>query len=127
MNYPGLLNHLLRICAVLCIYLCVGQQAARAQQAPATSLTLRIDDLSNDERDALNQQLMQRGDARIAFACVPAGIVVLQATDASRSMDSLRLRALPGLLTSVAPGRIHEEPVSINEAELICENARNNR
>lgn len=127
MNYLNLDKSLLRICAVLCLFFLLGGFAAKAQQAAPTSITLRIDGLSTDERDALNQQLTQRGEARIAFACVPAGIIVLQATDAGRSTDSLRLRALPGLLTSVAPGRIHEEPSTLVEAEQLCENARNTR
>ncbi|MFZ1688779.1 MAG: hypothetical protein WAU70_15230 [Flavobacteriales bacterium] len=127
MNYLNLDKTLLRTCAFLCLLFLLGGFAANAQTAAPTSITLRIDGLSNDERDALNQQLVQRGDARIAFACIPAGIIVLQATDADRSTDSLRLRALPGLLASVAPGRIHEEPGTVNEAELICANARNNR
>ena len=127
MNYPALTKHLLRLCAILCLCFGMGGNMVSAQQAAPTSITLRIDGLSTDERDALNRQLIQRGDARIAFACVPAGIIVLQATDAGRSEDSLRLRALPGLLTSVAPGRIHEEPSTLTEAESICANARNNR
>ena len=125
MNYLNLDKYLLRALALLCILVGIGGAKATAQQAAPTSITLHIDGLSTEARDGLNQQLISRGDARIAFACVPAGIIVLQATDASRSADSLRLRALPGLLTSVAPHRIQEQAVSLTEAEQMCDNVRN--
>lgn len=125
MNYPNLDKYLLRAVLFLFVLIRMGGIDASAQQAAATSITLHIDGLSTEERDGLNQQLISRGDARIAFACVPAGIIVLQATDASRSADSLRLRALPGLLTSVAPHRIQEQAVSLTEAEQMCDNVRN--
>ncbi len=125
MNYLNLDQYLLRALVFLCICIGIGGFKATAQQAAPTSITLHIDGLSTEERDALNQQLVSRGDARIAFACVPAGIIVLESINGARSADSLRLRALPGLLTSVAPQRIQEQAVSLTEAEQLCENVRN--
>lgn len=97
-------------------------------QGPAnSSITLKIKDLSSEERDALVRQLEKGGEARVAFACVPAGILVLEATTQGRTVDSLRLRAMPGLLASVAPARITEEHIALNEAEQRCSNARASR
>lgn len=97
-------------------------------QGPApSSITLQIKDLSTEERDALVRQLEKGGEARVAFACVPAGILVLEATAQGRTVDSLRLRAMPGLLASVSPARITEEHIALNEAEQRCSNARASR
>lgn len=99
----------------------------RAHAQDATRIALRIDGLTCDERDALNRAFAQTGQAHIAFACVPAGVVILEpalGVDAERSADSLRLHALPTLLRTVAPGRIAEDHMTQEQAEELCAQAR---
>lgn len=87
-------------------------------------VAFHITDLTSEERDALARALGQRGDARLAFACVPAGILIIESTEEGRSADSLRLRALPGLLAHVQPSRIQEEHLTLAHAESLCADSR---
>lgn len=110
----------------ICIAAAVG---ARAQSAGATSavprIALRVADLTEEERDAFSRDLHEQGDARIVFACVPAGVLVLEGTESGRSVDNLRLHALPGLLRNVAADRITEDQLTLRNAEDLCAEARN--
>jgi hypothetical protein len=115
----------LRTLAILCLLTAFAVNKAMAQDAVNTTITLRIDGFTSEERDAVNEQLTKRGDARIAFACVPAGIMVIESTQAGRNADSLRLKALPGLLARLAPDRIAEDKMSLQQAEQLCDTARN--
>ncbi len=114
---------------IVIIYLTFSQ-LSKAQTPPqgasdnGPKVAFRITDLTNEERDALARALVQRGDARLAFACVPAGILIIEATEAGRTSDSLRLRALPGLLAHVQPSRIQEEHLTLANAESLCADSR---
>ncbi len=103
----------------------LSAQTPNADPATGTRIALRITDLTNEERDAVNRQLTDSGNAHIAFACVPAGLIIIEATDATRNMDSLRLRTMPGLLRSVAPARISEDHLTLQRAEELCAEMRN--
>ena len=102
---------------------------AHAQSAEASSavprIALRITDLTEEERDAFTRDLHEQGNARIVFACVPAGVLVIEGTESGRSADNLRLHALPGLLRNVAADRITEDQLTLRNAEDLCAEARN--
>ena len=83
-------------------------------------IALRIADLTPAERDALSREFADNGHARIVFACVPAGLIILEATDETRSTESLRLHAMPDLLRRVSPTRITEDHLTLQGAEDLC-------
>ncbi len=113
-----------RTCLLAGLLACASAEHACAQSSTDQCIALRIADLTSAERDALSIALTEHGDARIAFACVPAGLIILESTDATRSADSLRLHAMPGLLRSVAPSRISEDHLTLQHAEELCANER---
>ena len=95
-----------------------------AQSTSEHRIALHITGFTSDERDGLSRELAKNGSARIAFACVPAGIIILEPLQQDLNIDSLRLRAMPGLLRSVAPSRISEDHITMERAEELCSNQR---
>src|SRR6185295_15235398 len=96
-----------------------------AQNTPASSsaLVLHVDGLTSGTRDAIVQDLTHDGEFRVSYACVPAGLIILESVDPERSTDSLRLRALPRLLRNVEPARIREDHLTLEMAEERCAQA----
>lgn len=122
----------IRLTRIICLAVCIIWAARLlAQAGPEASgtddqrISLRIAGLTSEERDALTRELDGVPGARIAFACVPAGLIVLESTESGRNADTLRLRAMPGLLRNVAPSRISEDHISLRSAEELCAEARN--
>ncbi len=96
------------------------------QAQTAHRVALRVDGLTSEERDQLSTDLSQRGDLRISFACVPAGILILEPVSPDRSADSVRAMAAAALIRRLPAQRRNEVALSLNEAEELCSAARNN-
>lgn len=88
-------------------------------------VALRVDGLTSEERDQLSADLVQRGDLRISFACVPAGILILEPVSPDRSADSVRAMAATALIHRLPAQRRSEVALSLSEAEELCSEARN--
>jgi hypothetical protein len=98
---------------------------AQDHSTTSSALVLHVDGLTSGTRDAIVQDLTHDGEFRVSYACVPAGLIILEAVDPDRSTDSVRLRALPRLLRNVEPTRIREDHLTLEMAEERCAEARN--
>lgn len=87
-------------------------------------VALRVDGLTSAERDLLTADLGLEGELRISFACVPAGILIIEPTQADRSADSVRAMAASALIRRLPAQRRSEVALSLNEAEELCSEAR---
>ena len=96
----------------------------RAQSTNHATLAVHIADLTSDERDAVAQALEASGEARMVFACVPAGVMVF-APKAGRSTHTLRSQSLAALHARMPQQRIQETTLSLADAEAACDEARN--
>lgn len=85
---------------------------------------IRIAALSSAERDALVQQLADDDELYVAFACVPAGILVIGSRTGATTRATLRTQAVSALQPVLAAARIGEEDLTLQAAEAACENAR---
>ena len=94
-------------------------------QVTAPRVALRVTGLTSEERDLLSTDLGQRGDLRISFACVPAGILILEPVSPDRSADSVRAMAAAALIHRLPVQRRSEVALSLTEAEELCSAARN--
>ena len=118
----SLVSRTLLCCAFLA---CWGLQHGRAQSTAPQRVALRVANLTSEERDDLSNDLQKRGDLRISFACVPAGILILESLNPERPADSLRAMALSALITRLPAQRRTEVALSLSEAEDLCAAARN--
>ncbi len=94
-------------------------------QTASGRVALRVNGLTNEERDLLSNDLQEHGDLRISFACVPAGVLILEPVNQDRSADSVRALAATALIRRLPPSRRTEVPLSLSEAEALCSEARN--
>ena len=114
-------NALLFRCALWILGIIPCCSYAQAQQPER--LTLQLEGLTSDHRDAMARDLATSGEARIAFACVPAGIIVLEgAGGTSRSRLEERGRELVTGQSLVL--RRSEPQGSIAQAEVACAQVR---
>jgi hypothetical protein len=98
---------------------------ARAQATQPDRLILHIADLTTAESDALTKEFEQRGNAHVAFACLPTGMLVLEPAEAGQSPAALRLHTMPALLKTIAPNRISVTHFSEQKAQELCALAQN--
>jgi hypothetical protein len=103
----------------------LGILQSHAQSSAPNRVALRVADLTSEERDSLSRDLESRGDLRISFACVPAGILILEPVDSSRSAASVRAIAFSALIARLPAPRRTELTLSTSEAEELCAAARN--
>lgn len=108
----------------LSIFLLTSAIGSQAQSNPATILALRVDGLTAQERDALAQDLQNGTGVKLAYACVPAGLLVLAPVDPQSGIDP-RGAAAASLARTVTSARIHEETLTQQQVEARCANARN--
>jgi hypothetical protein len=94
-------------------------------QSAAPVWGVHVSGLTAEERDALNLDLQASGGARLVYACVPAGILVLEDADATRSAAETRAVLMSRIAAVVPQGRITEEGLTQRTAEERCSNARN--
>jgi len=95
-------------------------------QAPPQrhSTVLQIQGLTSTMRDGLSQDLRRDGHFRIAFACVPAGILVLEPIGTDRR-QSAETAVLPLVQQRIAPSAIRTTTMDRTAAEAQCAQARN--
>lgn len=105
--------------AILC---CLTRTHA---QTETPRIALHVSNLTSDERDALNHDLNDRGDLRIVFACVPAGILILEPVNGERRADQVRTLAAAALNARIPTQRRSEATMSLEEAESRCSTVRN--
>jgi hypothetical protein len=97
-----------------------------AQQAGANvdRLTIHVDGLSSEQRDAIANEFAQTGEFHISYACVPAGILVIEPSMQGSGISNgsqartVVLSHVSGLTTTVLDR-------SAAEVEALCMNARN--
>jgi len=96
-------------------------------QRPVTTperVTMRVEGLTSETRDALTRELALTGEATVAFACVPAGILVLEARQGqSRSQLEDRSRSL--ITARSAHANVRKMDQTLAQAEAACAQARN--
>lgn len=99
---------------------------SHAQQPDAgrARLTLQVDGLTSETRDALSHALERSGEARIAFACVPAGILVIEARQ-GQSKAQLETRSRDLLTQRSTALRSRSIEHTLAQAEAACAQARN--
>lgn len=99
--------------------------ALNAQHAPVSEhLTFVVEGLSTDQRDALVRDAGRTDQLRVVFACVPAGILVVESRNGtSRAQAELQTRAL--LAERSTAVRMRRTEQTLAQAEVACEQARN--
>lgn len=117
---------LFRTAITLALAILLGTAGLQAQSAsPETGrFAVRVSGLTSATRDAVARDLMAQGQARVVFACVPAGILVFESLNGS-DHQHMRQAALPMLQQRAANATITEIPMSLREAEAECTEARN--
>jgi hypothetical protein len=121
MNTEDLLRRALSIAALAF----ATMQTASAQspiqaQAP---MILQVEGLTASKRDLIKQEIETQGDLRMRYACVPAGILILEAVP-GRSVGDLRAQVAPIIRRHVTPGRSTELTITIQQAEDRCAQVR---
>jgi hypothetical protein len=87
-------------------------------------MTFHVEGITAAERDAIATELAEKGGSRIAFACIPAGIIVIERIDQgtderAASSNEAMVRARIGSKAM----SIDDRPMA--ELEEECQNARN--
>ncbi|MEZ4739010.1 MAG: hypothetical protein R2818_06545 [Flavobacteriales bacterium] len=95
-------------------------------QGPSTQreMVLQVRGLTSEMRDGLANELQREGHYRIAFACVPAGIILLESTDATRRVDQ-QADLMPVVHRRIDPSAIRSTNMLRRDAEAACAEARN--
>ncbi len=93
-------------------------------QTPPASLTLQVSGLTAQERDALAQDLRNGTGLELAYACVPAGLLVIAPIDPQSGID-VRSAAAASISRTVTSARAREEALTLQQVEDLCTNARN--
>ena len=95
-----------------------------AQNDAPQRLAYHIDGFTSGERDAIATDLSRSGEFRIAYACVPAGILVIaRADDAIIGHDRSRVEA--ALDPWIGERAVARDPRDQAELEAACLNVRN--
>ena len=99
------------------------QQVGHAQATGPSTYAVRVAGLTSEERDAVVRELALTDQARMAFACVPAGVMVFEPTP-NRNRDAVVLSVVNVLEARTHRERILEIPLSLADAEAACAEAR---
>lgn len=95
--------------------------AGRSQAQSNGTLTQRvvyhIEGITAEERDAIAQELAGTGEGRVAFACIPAGILVIEHEAAHQEQAASTVRRNIGTkpATLDARGQVDLEAACMNE------------
>lgn len=100
------------------------QQVGHAQATGPSTYAVRVAGLTSEERDAVVRELALTDQARMAFACVPAGVMVFEPTP-NKTSNAARLSATTVIEARTNRERITEVPMSLADAEAACAEARN--
>ena len=121
MNTEDLLRRTLSI-VVFAFATLQTANAQRSVQAPAPVI-LHVEGLTASKRDLINQEMQAQGDLRMRYACVPAGILILEPVP-GRSVGDLRAQVAPIIRRNVPTGRSTELTITIQQAEDRCAQVR---
>lgn len=121
MNTADILRRALSIMA-FAILLAQTAAAQNALQAPSPVI-LHVEGLTASKRDLIKQEIEAHGDLRIRYACVPAGILILEPV-AGRSVIDPRGQVDPLIRRHIPLGRSTELNITIQQAEERCAQAR---
>lgn len=113
----------LRLLGLAVVLMCSTHSQAQLPDASRERITLEVDGLTSETRDALSRELERSGEARIAFACVPAGILVIEARQ-GQSRTQLETRSQSLLTQRSAALRSRTVDRSLAQAEAACAQAR---
>jgi len=97
-----------------------GQSGSQGHRTYA----VQVEGLTTQDRDALTRSLAAEPGLKLVFACVPAGLLVFEATEGGpRSMA--KERSLPVMRARIHAARITEVDHGLSEAEEACAQQRN--
>lgn len=99
---------------------------ANGQSAPQNRRTyaVQVEGLTAQDRDAVTRSLAIEPGLKLVFACVPAGLLVFEATEGgTRAMA--KDRSLPLMRARIPSARITEVDHGLQEAEEACAQQRN--
>ncbi|MCC6541371.1 MAG: hypothetical protein IT225_04045 [Flavobacteriales bacterium] len=90
---------------------------------PPERITLHLAGLTSEVRDAMARELAINGEAHIAFACVPAGVIVIEG---SSRMNGQQLEQRSRSILTDRSVRIQRTDLrgSIAQAEAACAQVR---
>ena len=114
----------LRSFGLLAFIALLGLAKIHAQSAEQPVIGLHVNDLTSGERDAIARDLADQGEMRVSFACVPAGILVLEPTGRSTYTTQRHDAVLHTVRLRIPAARISEEPLTMTDAEARCAEAR---
>lgn len=118
-------NHLsFRLLLGILLTLNLLSAKAQSQQVNDRTYSMRIANLTSEERDAIVSDLSNGSDARVVFACVPAGIMVFETAPAKDRIQA-RQATVARIEARTRRERLNDGPASLAEAEAACANARN--
>jgi hypothetical protein len=109
--------------ALLAMILCTGIGSHAQSSTRVRTITVEVEGLTTGTRDAITRDLQHREDLRLAYACVPAGILVFESPATVR--QDIRDMVTPLLEHRVARQRTRFTDVERNTAEDRCAQARN--
>lgn len=113
----------LRMLWLAMVLMCSTYGQAQHPDAAIERLTLKVEGLTSATRDEISRELEASGEARIAFACVPAGILVIEARQGqSRAQLETRSRALLTQRSATLRSRTLDHTLA--QAEAACAQAR---
>lgn len=107
---------------VLLVSLVLVKTKANGQVPDHSHKTYRIEGLTSNQRDELVKQLEADGDYRIAFACVPAGLLVVEPVNLGQALDASRIEEL--ILPRSMRSTIRAVDMDLQTAEASCAAAR---
>ena len=96
-----------------------GQLRAQTDGTPPQRVAYHIEGITEQERDAIALDLSATTELHIAFACVPAGILVIEGSTTDQGRANTTIRQHIGSKTSTIDTRSQED------LEAACENIRN--
>jgi len=111
--------------AVLVALLCLAHTplVAQAPTSEGGRTVVRVKGLDSTIRDAVALELGAQG-LKLAFACVPAGILVFE-DDARTASGTVLTTSLSAIEKHVRAKDITVLPISLHDAEQQCAQARN--
>lgn len=112
-----------RIAAIVALIL-VMVTGLKAQTTATPSIAYQLSGLSPEMRDQMAQTLQQQGTMRIAFACVPAGILVFEPVNGGLRAD-LQQQVESLIAQHVGRSSVTISSLDRNQLEAQCAGARN--
>ena len=96
-----------------------GQLRAQTDGTPPQRVAYHIEGITEQERDAIALDLAANTELHIAFACVPAGILVIEGSTTDQGRASTAVQQHVGSKTTTIDTRTQQD------LETACENIRN--